>query len=279
MKIDSHQHFWKYSSLRDAWITDDMKIIQRDFMPSGLKPILDANTFDGSVAVQADQSEAETNFLLDLSKKYDFIKAVVGWVNLRNENVIERLEYFSQFEKLKGFRHIVQAEADDFFLNKEFCRGIALLSRYGFTYDILIKPQHLPSTIEFVRQFPEQMFVIDHIGKPEILNSSRNSGIDWEKAIKEIGKSENVYIKLSGIVTEGDWQKWKKDDFTKYIDVVLNSFGAEKIMFGSDWPVCLVAASYEQVCEIVEEHIEHLSAFEKQLIWGQTAIDFYRLWK
>ena len=278
MKIDSHQHFWKYSPARDTWITDDMKIIQKDFLPADLKPILDANSFEGCIAVQADQSENETNFLLELAAKNDFIKGVVGWINLKSESgsesVSERLQYYSQFEKLKGFRHIVQAEADDFLLDKDFCRGVAQLSKYGFTYDILIKPRHLKATIDFVKQFPEQKFVIDHIAKPDIKNGRRE---EWENYVRELGRMENVHIKLSGMVTEGDWQNWKSEDFTPYIDVVLNSFGTEKIMFGSDWPVCLVAASYEQVCGIVEENIQQLSAFEKQLIWGQTAIDFYKL--
>jgi L-fuconolactonase len=286
MKIDSHQHFWKYSPVRDSWITDDMKIIKRDFLPSDLKPILDANSFEGCVAVQADQSEDETLFLLELANKNDFIKAVVGWVDLRSENVSERLEHFSQFEKLKGFRHIVQSEADDFLLDKHFCRGIAQLSKYGFTYDILIRPKHLKATVEFVKHFPNQKFVVDHIGKPDIkngmnginrMNGRNGKDGEWQKFMWELGKIENVFVKLSGMVTEGDWQNWNKEDFTQYIDVVLHSFGTEKIMFGSDWPVCLVAATYEEVCDIVEEHIEQLSAFEKQLIWGQTAIDFYKL--
>ena len=284
MKIDSHQHFWKYAASRDTWITDDMKVIQRDFLPDDLKPLLDANNFDGCIAVQADQSEDETNFLLELAEQNDFIKGVVGWIDLRSENLGQRLDHYSQFEKLKGFRHIVQAEADDFFLDRDFGRGIAQLDNYGFTYDILIKPRHLKATVEFVKQFPAQRFVIDHLAKPDIKNGRRGEwkngewkNAEWKDLMRDLGKCNNVYCKLSGLVTEADWKKWNHDDFTQYVEVVLNSFGSERLMFGSDWPVCLVAASYGQVCNVVKQHIEHLTAFEKQMIWGRTAIDFYNV--
>ena|ERR1700730_15791207 len=275
MKIDSHQHFWKYQPVRDAWITNEMKSIQRDFMPEDLLPLLEPNGFEGCIAVQADQSEEETYFLLDLAKKNDFIKGVIGWVDLRSEDIEARLEHFATFNKLKGFRHIIQAEPNaDFLLGREFCRGISFLKRYQFTYDVLIKPHHLKTAIHFVQQFPDQPFVIDHLAKPFI----RDQFIEeWEKEIQRMAEFNNVYCKISGLVTEASWQNWKMADFKKYIGVVIENFGIKRVMFGSDWPVCLLAASYKEVCEVVEENTAHLSLEEKQLLWELNAKRFYHL--
>lgn len=275
MKIDSHQHFWQYEPVKDAWITDEMKILQRDFMPEDLQPLLQQQDFDGCIAVQADQSEHETFFLLELAEKFSFIKGVVGWVDLCAANITDRLEYFSTFPLLKGFRHIVQAEPqDDFLLRKDFCRGISLLQQFDLTYDILIHPRHLQYANEFVRRFPNQPFVIDHLAKPFI-----RQGIfeDWKQQMQLIAQNPNVSCKLSGLVTEADWQNWKPDDFKIYIEVVLESFDADRVMFGSDWPVCLLAASYVQVCELIEQHTTHLSSNEKQKLWGLNAQRFYHL--
>ena len=211
-KIDSHQHFWKYDPVKDAWINDDMKVIQRDFMPEDLEPLLHENGIDGCIAVQADQSEAETHFLLELAQNNDFVKGVVGWVDLRIPDLKSRLDYFSQFKKLKGFRHIVQAEPeDDFLLKDDFCNGIAQLEQYNFTYDILILPKHLPYAVELVKRFPNQKFVIDHLAKP---NFKQNDFSDWKKGIIVLAKCENVYCKVSGLVTEADWNNWSETDFT-----------------------------------------------------------------
>lgn len=275
MKIDAHQHFWKYHPVKDAWITDDMKPIQRDFMPEDLEPVLQRHGFDGCIAVQAGQSEQETLFLLELADQYDFIKGVVGWVDLRAPNVDERLEYFSTFPKLKGFRHIVQAEPqDDFLLRKDFCRGISLLQQYHFTYDILVHPKHLTYVREFVRRFPGQRFVIDHLAKPFI---KEHLWEDWKKDMDAIAEMSNVYCKISGMVTEADWKNWRMEDFTIYFESVWEGFGAGRVLFGSDWPVCLVAADYKQVCEIVEEHTVSLSAQQKARLWGLNAQHFYNL--
>lgn len=275
MKIDAHQHFWNYDPVKDAWITDDMHVIQRNFMPEDLWPALKQQGIEGCIAVQADQSEHETLFLLELADKFDFIKGVVGWVDLRASNIGERLEYFSTFPKLKGFRHVVQGEPqDDFLLRKDFCRGIALLREYDFTYDILIYPRHIKYANEFVRRFPEQPFVIDHLAKPFI----RDKKIDeWKKDIETIAEAGNVHCKLSGMVTEADWKNWVMDDFKLYIDTVVESFGPERIMFGSDWPVCLVAAEYKQVCKVVEQHTSYLSDVSKERLWGGNAERFYKV--
>jgi L-fuconolactonase len=275
MKIDAHQHFWKYHPVKDAWITDDMKAIQKDFLPADLARHLYANEFDGCIAVQADQSEQETEFLLELSRQNDFIKGVVGWIDLQNEKVQARLGHFATYRKLKGFRHIVQAETDDQFLLREsFCRGIALLGNYRFTYDLLIKPHQLKSAIRFVQKFPNQMFVVDHLAKPFI----KDKVIDeWKKDMQHLAQYENVSCKISAMVTEADWKNWKVADFKPFIDCIIEFFGTDRVMFGSDWPVCLVAATYDQVCEIVEKNTSHLSANEKKLLWGVNAAKFYDL--
>ncbi len=275
MKIDAHQHFWNFDPVRDAWITDDMKVIQKDFLPIDLDPVLAKNGVTGCVAVQADQSEEETLFLLELADQYEFIQGVVGWIDLRKENVQSRLGAFARFKKLKGFRHVVQAEPDDqFLLGESFCKGIGLLGNYRFTYDILVKPHQLNATIKFVEKFPNQLFVIDHLAKPFIKDKMLG---DWKKQMQELGQFENVSCKISGMVTEADWKNWKVLDFKSYIDHVIDSFGTDRVMFGSDWPVCLVAATYEQVCEVVEKNTAHLTQSEKKSLWGLNAKNFYDL--
>lgn len=275
MRIDAHQHFWVYNPVRDAWIDDGMGVIRKNFLPKDLLPVLQKNNMDGCVAIQADQSINETNFLLELADENDFIKGVVGWVDLRMENLEEQLEKSISFKKLKGFRHIVQAEEqEDFLLRDDFCKGVSLLKKFGFTYDILIYSKQLKFAIDFVKRFPEQFFVIDHLAKPSI----RESKIDeWEKEIKLIAAFPNVYCKLSGMVTEADWERWSANDFKPYIEIVLENFGIDRVMFGSDWPVCLVAATYKQCCEILEENTIHFSEEEKKKLWGENAIRFYNL--
>jgi L-fuconolactonase len=274
-KIDSHQHFWKYHPVKDAWISDEMKIIQRDFLPEDLKPLLQENGIEGCIAVQADQSEEETLFLLELAKENDFIKGVVGWVDLQNENIKSRLDYFSQFKKLKGFRHIVQAEADgDFLLNENFCRGIAQLKHYNFTYDILILPKHLAVAFEFVKKFPNQKFVIDHLAKP---NFKQTDFAEWEKGIRELASCPNVYCKVSGLVTEADWNNWTETDFTYCLNVVTKVFGIHRLLFGSDWPVCLLVANYQQTFQIVTNYFSEFSTTEQEQFWSENTIAFYNI--
>jgi L-fuconolactonase len=275
MRIDSHQHFWQYHPVRDAWITDDMNVIQQNFLPPDLLPLLQQNNMAGSVAVQADQSEEETIFLLEQAVGYDFIKGVVGWVDCRADNIEERLDYFSQFRQLKGFRHIVQAEPeDDFLLRTDFCRGIAALSKRRFTYDILIFPKQLPAAVKFVQRFPGQAFVVDHLAKP---NYKQPDFAFWEKNIRALAASPNVYCKISGMVTEADWKNWQQHDFRYCLDVVTAAFGTQRLLFGSDWPVCRVAATYKEVCTIVEDYYASFSPDEKSRIMGANAIAFYNL--
>jgi len=275
MKIDAHQHFWKYDPVRDAWITDAMQAIKRDFLPDDFAPEYVSNGIDASIAVQANQSEKETAFLLELADQNPKIAGVVGWVDLCSPKVAERLRFFSRYNKLRGFRHVAQAEPDDRFLMREsFVRGVRCLGEYGFAYDILIYPKQLPAALELVAAVPEQRFVIDHMAKPDMRT---NSSMDWAKKMRAFAQNPNVLCKISGLVTEADWQAWKKADFKPYLDVVFEAFGAERLMFGSDWPVCLLAASYRQVKEIVEDYLRDFSEDERTKVFGENAIRFYGL--
>jgi L-fuconolactonase len=275
LKIDSHQHFWQYDRKRHDWITDDMAAIQRDFLPADLEPILAGHAVSGCVAVQVDQNEGENDFLLGLASKYSFIRGVVGWIDLKAQDVQEGLEYYSSIPLMKGFRHILHGEADEkYMLNRDFKRGIGLLSRYNFTYDILIKPNHLHYARDFVAAFPNQKFVIDHLAKPFI-----KAGIvdGWREDISALAAYPNVYCKISGMVTEANWTRWKAADFTPYLDTVFNAFGPSRIMFGSDWPVSNVAGGYSGVLQVVDPYVNRLTASEQELFWSGNAKYFYGL--
>jgi L-fuconolactonase len=275
MKIDSHQHFWRYDAVRDTWITDSMAVLRRDFLPEHLAAELAANGIDASIAVQADQSESETMFLLGLAEKNKSVAGVVGWVDLSSPRVGERLEHFSHSSKLRGFRHIAQSEPDDRFLAREnFVKGVAQLRAFGFTYDILIYPKQLPAAIELVARLPEQRFVVDHLAKPEIKSGKT---APWAAQMKEIAQNKNVFCKLSGMVTEADWKHSKADDFKPYLNVVFGAFGADRLMFGSDWPVCLLGATYRQVKQLIEEYVKGFSQSDKEGIFGGNAARFYGL--
>ena len=273
-RIDSHQHFWKFDPVRDSWIDETMSNIQRDFLPEDLLPILNENQFSGCVAVQASQSEEETHFLLELASKNDFIKAVVGWVDLRDENISDRLQHFTAHKKLKGFRHVVQGEADDFMYGEAFRRGIKALSAFDYTYDILIFERQLSAAVSLVSDFPDQKFVVDHIAKPDIKSGSINS---WKKGIEEIAKYDNVWCKISGMVTEADWKNWKAEDLKPYLDVIFENFSIDKILYGSDWPVLNVASDYHEVVKTLEDYISKFSFEDQNKIWFENANSFYNL--
>lgn len=275
LRIDSHQHFWKFDPVRDSWINDEMSAIRRDFMPIDLAPILKSNNINGCIAVQADQSEAENEFLLEQAAANDFIKGIVGWVDLQSGRVEERLEYYSNFEKIKGFRHVLQGEADRaLMLKPAFMNGISALGKFGYTYDVLIFPDQLGYTNAFVQSFPNQKFVIDHIAKPRIIDNEIEG---WKDDIKKVAKHENVYCKISGMVTEASYTGWKMDDFIPYLDVVVKAFGTKRIMFGSDWPVCVVAAPYEKMLGIVQNYFSSFSREEQDMFFGGNAERFYGL--
>lgn len=273
--IDAHQHFWIFDSVRDSWINDDMKIIQKDFLPEDFEIVLKENRIEGSVVVQSAQSEKENEFQIMNAGKYDFIKGVVGWINLQADDVEEKLLYYKQFKKLKGFRHILQGVPQrNLMLQPAFKRGISLLHKFGFTYDILILPDQLVYAKQLAAEFPNQLFVLDHIAKPDIKNKKID---EWKKNILALGAYENVYCKISGMVTEADWKNWTSEDFIPYIDVVVNAFGTKRIMFGSDWPVCLVAASYKKMKDIVDNYFSFFSKNEQKNFYSKTAIKFYNL--
>ncbi|QZT36667.1 amidohydrolase family protein [Halosquirtibacter xylanolyticus] len=274
-RIDSHQHFWKYDTQKHAWISDEMSILKKDYFPADLKPCLEAIEFDGCVAVQADQSEDETKFLIALSETDRFVRGVVGWVDFRAEDIEERLAYYKNYPVVKGFRHVVQDEPDDaFLLGDDFMRGIALLEKYGYTYDILILEKHLKVAEKFITAFPNQPFVIDHIAKPNIKEKSIDT---WKADMQAIAKHKNVYCKLSGMVTEADWSNWNDDDLIPYIDATIETFGADRVMIGSDWPVCTLGGSYQRVMGVVMDRINLLSETDQEAILGGNAIKFYNL--
>ncbi|GGK72521.1 amidohydrolase [Rufibacter glacialis] len=274
-RIDAHQHFWKFNPVRDSWITEEMAVIQRDFYPEDLEPVLRQHGFDGCVLVQHSQPEHENDFLLETARKHEFVKAVVGWVDLLAEEVGERLDYYSHFPKLKGFRYVLQGHPDPtIMLRPEFLRGIAQLEKYGFTYDVLIYPDQLVNTEKLMAAFPNQPFVIDHLAKPRIKNGEL---AEWKKGMQALARHENVSCKVSGMVTEADWQNWKKEDIYPYLDSVVEAFGPSRLLYGSDWPVCLVAASYERMLSLVEEYFSGFSQEEKEAIFGGNATAFYHL--
>lgn len=275
MIIDSHQHFWNYSPSRQAWITEQMAVLKRDFLPSDLLKIYERNAVAGCVAVQADGSEEETDFLLQLAEQNSFIKGVVGWVDLQDRNVESRLRHYQSFPKLKGFRHVVQDEPDpDFMLREDFRMGLKVLEAFNYTYDILIYPHQLDAAIKTVEDFPTINFVLDHIAKPDIKNSRFDN---WLPKIKRLAQSPNVSCKVSGMVTEAAWRNWTQEDFVPYLEVVTEAFGMDRLMFGSDWPVCLLSGNYEEVLGIVKTYMAQFTQADQQQVFYTNALSFYRL--
>jgi L-fuconolactonase len=275
MHIDAHQHFWIYDPREYEWIDGTMTALRRDFLPADLQGELKREGFQGSVAVQAGQSLQETRWLLELAGQSSFILGVVGWVDLRSLQVREDLQVVARNPKLVGIRHIVQSEPDDrFLLQPDFLRGISLLGEFDLAYDILIYPKHLSLAAEFVRRFPEQRFVLDHLAKPEVRSGAINA---WKKGIAELAANPNVYCKLSGLVTEADWNRWNPEDMRPYLDVAFERFGANRLMIGSDWPVCTVAGSYRRVMGVVKDYLSRHSEQEREAVLGGNAKRFWRL--
>ncbi|MEM1120208.1 MAG: amidohydrolase family protein, partial [Bacteroidota bacterium] len=275
IKIDAHQHFWYYDPQKHDWIDDSMSIIQKDFLPKDLEAVFLKNGIDGCISVQADQTEGETEFLLALAEEYDFIKGVVGWVDLRAQNLEERLAYFSHYPKLKGFRHVVQSEPDPkFMLQKSFQYGLGCLERYGYTYDILVFPTQLEAALETAKNFPRQKFVIDHLAKPYIKKGELG---DWANYMQQLGELPNVWCKVSGMVTEADWDNWHLADFAPFLEVIFGVFAMDRLMYGSDWPVCLLGGNYSKIKDIVEQYTAYFSPVAKKRFWGENALNFYNV--
>lgn len=278
MKIDSHQHFWKYNETEYGWIDNRMAVLKRDFLPEDLEPLLTQSGFSGSVAVQARQNPEETRWLLSLAEEYDFIKGVVGWVDLCSEDVLRKqLDEFSKSPKLAGVRHVVHDEPEDgFMLRDDFLKGISILKDYKLTYDLLLFPKHLPVAQLVVSMFPEQKFVVDHISKPLIKERITEP---WKDDINMLAGNKNVWCKLSGMVTEADWLKHTPKDFRPYLDVVFKAFGPDRLMAGSDWPVCTVSREYCDVINVVRDYISEMTDEVREKILGLNCIDFYGLGK
>ena len=275
MIIDSHQHFWNYEPEKHSWIDDEMSVIRRDFLSDDLQKVFDENGVDACVAVQADQTTEETDFLISIAENNNFIKGVVGWVELRSESIEEDLLKYKKYEIVKGFRHVVQGEQDhNFMLRPEFLNGIELLGKYNLCYDILIFPHQLVAALELVNKFPNQKFVIDHIAKPYIKDGFFEG---WAVMMREIAKNQKVYCKISGMITEADYKTWTPEQVHPYMKLVLESFGAGRVMYGSDWPVCLVAGNYSIVKALVTDFISDLSQEQQNAIMGGNAAKFYNL--
>jgi L-fuconolactonase len=275
MHIDAHQHFWIYNPAEYDWIDDSMSALRRDFLPADLKPELDRSHFQGSVAVQARQTLEETRWLLDLAERSPSILGVVGWADLRSPDIRSQLQVLARNPKLVGIRHIVQSEPDvRFLLQPEFLRGISALDEFDLAYDILIYTKHLPVAAEFVERFPRQRFVVDHLAKPPIRSGQINS---WAGGIRRLAEFPNVFCKLSGLVTEADWQHWRPEEIAPFLDVAFESFGPDRLMIGSDWPVCLVAAPYARVLRVVKTYLQAKSAECREAVLGGNAQRFWRL--
>jgi len=275
MQIDAHQHFWIYNAAEYGWIDDSMAALRRDFLPADLAPELTRNGFLGSVAVQARQTLEETRWLLELAKRSSSILGVVGWVDLTSPEAHSQIATFAKNPKLVGIRHIVQSEPDDrFLLRPDFLRGIALLEEFDLAYDILIYARHLPVAAEFVESFPRQRFVLDHLAKPQVKTAEI---LTWADGIRRLAAFPNVFCKLSGLVTECDWQRWEAEQITPYLDVAFECFGPSRLMIGSDWPVCLTAATYSQAIGVVMNYLDRYPAAAREAVLGSNAQRFWRL--
>jgi L-fuconolactonase len=275
LKVDAHHHLWKFSAAEYGWISDSMPVLRHDFSPDDLHEVMAQAGITASVAVQARQTVEETRWLLELAGQHDFMKGVVGWVPLIDPGVAVELEKFAGNPKLKGFRHVLQDEVDEhYMLRDDFNRGISALKRFNLAYDVLIFERHLPQTIQFVDKHPKQVFVVDHLAKPRVRFHAVSP---WAEHLRELAKRPNVYCKISGLATEADHKNWTAQQLDVYIDTVLSAFGPKRVMFGSDWPVCLLAISYSRWVELVGDRLSKLSADEQARVWSGTATEAYRL--
>jgi len=275
IKIDTHQHFWKYNDRDYVWMTAGMGKLRRDHLPTDLSPLINQAGISATVAVQARQCLEESTWLLQLADEFPFIRAVVGWVDLSSDRLVEQLEQFAQHPKFRGVRHVVHDEPDDnFMLRKSFLNGLSQLKRFGLTYDLLLFPRHLPVACDVVKRFPDQLFVLDHIAKHPVQAREMEP---WARDLKRLAEFANVSCKISGLVTEAKWNSWEARDFEPYLDVVLSAFGPRRLMIGSDWPVCTLAADYASVINLETDYIARLSGDEQQAILQKNPIQFYSI--
>ena len=274
MIIDAHVHFWNYHPVKDSWITPDMEVIRKDFLPDDIEPYFSDHQIDGCVAVQADQSEEETNFLLAHAENSKVIKAVVGWVNLLDIDLEERLKHFTQFAKLKGFRHIAQAEPKGFLLQQQFINGLELLNKYSFTYDILLKADQLSDAITLINKLPNNAFVLDHCCKPDIKGKDIRN---WKDKMQVLAQNPNLYCKISGLITEADWNNWNEEEIFNYLDVVFEQFGINRLLFGSDWPVMLLAGNYTRWLQLLKSYTKQFTETEREGFFSGNTKAFYKI--
>ncbi len=275
MKIDAHQHFWKYNPLTQGWISDEMSILRRDFSPHELKKEIELNGIDGTIAVQAEENYEENNFLNKLAEENDYIIGIVGWLDLLDQRAEEKMQALKSIQTLVGFRTITQGAPDEKYLsNKLYIQNVGLLAKYDYTYDLLVHHTQLQSLIRFTEKLPNNKFIIDHLGKPDIKHQHIN---EWKSDIKTLSSNPNIYCKLSGMTTEADHKNWTYSTLLPYMEIAAEYFGTSRLCFGSDWPVCLVAGSYEKTLAVVEQFCSQLNTEEKNKIFGENTKEFYKL--
>jgi len=273
--IDSHQHFWQVGRFDYPWMTSDLGILYRDYLPHDFAPILRTNGVEKTVLVQASNSVAESRWLLNLADENSFIAGVVGWVDLMSREIDAQLDELTVNPKFKGVRHLVESEPqDDWLVQPAVLSGLKRLATYGLSYDLLVHTRHLKYVPQVAESCPGLAFVIDHLAKPPI---AKNEIKEWSEALKSLASYPNIHCKMSGLVTEANWTSWRTDDLRPYVEFVLESFGVDRLMFGSDYPVCLLAASYDRVLESFQEILTNLSAVDREKIFSKNAANFYRL--
>lgn len=273
--IDTHHHLWKYNHQEYGWMDDSMSLLKKDYLPEDLEPQLKAAGVSATVVVQARQSLVETRWLLTLAEQNPFIKGVVGWFDVRSPDLVQQLKEFAHHPKMVGARHVIHDEADDdFMIRSDFKTGIVYLGAYGLCYDLLLFPRHLQRAIQLVKYFPRQRFVLDHLGKPSIKTGELEP---WREDITGLAAYPNVWCKLSGMVSEADVKNWSPKDLVPYMETVLEAFGPNRVIMGSDWPVCRLAGEYRQVMKIVPDFIASLNSADQARILYKNAIDCYQL--
>ena len=272
--IDSHVHFWNFDAERDSWITEDMGIIRNDFMPSDFITATSETPINACIAVQADQSEEQNHFLLNLAKQSDAIKGIVGWVDLLNPNLEERLSFYKNHTLIKGFRHVLQAETDDFISAEKLAQGIRTLHKFGYTYDLLCYHTQLNAIQKLVDQLTNQPLILDHCGKPDVKNQDL---LVYDRNIERLAKNQNVYCKISGLLAEADWKNWTEKEIFSCFDIIFKHFGVDRILYGSDWPVMLISRPYKDWYNLANKYLAQFSEAEKLKIFGGNASRFYGL--
>ena len=275
MRIDAHQHFWRYNQTDYVWMTGDLRQLARDYGPDDLRPLLDESGIDATVAVQARQMLVENDFLLGLADAHPWVLGVVGWVDFAASDVAAQIERYAAHPRFRGVRELIHdMPDDDYATSRDHLDGVGLLERFGLTYDLLLRPQHIPAATRLVDRLPNQRFVVDHIAKPPIASGELEP---WASGIAGLAERPNVWCKLSGMVTEADWNSWRPADLRPYLDVCLEAFGPERLMLGSDWPVCTCAADYGSVAAVVTGYVSALSPAEQDAVLGATCVRFYSL--